>query len=260
MNVEETKKKAIELLPELKKELGDLADGCSDSNLLKFLHWKTDTKRAAERFRAHIKWRKENPWAFEKLKASEEEQLKKMLAGNVIIAPESLVSKQGGSVLVGRMRNNDMGDGRTPKDVCRMVIYLMDRALEREGTQMHGITIFHDLGGISRNNVHPMIPKLLVRGIIGHFPLRINGIYLLNAPGFFRGIFSAVSAVFFPKKLKERVHHVKDLEEIYEVIDQDKLLEEHGGKLQFDADAWVEEQCEREKSDEFESLQTCIKS
>lgn len=42
-----------ELLPALKTELGDAADGVSDENLLKFLRWKPSVERAAGRFRDH---------------------------------------------------------------------------------------------------------------------------------------------------------------------------------------------------------------
>lgn len=176
----------------------------------------------------------------------------------MVIAPESLVAKEGGAVLVGRMRNNDMSDGRTPKDVARMVVYLIDRILEREDAQLNGIIVFHDLKGLSRNNIHPAIPKLLLKGIIGHFPLKIKGIYFMNSPWFFKSFFSVVTAVLFSNKLKERTHFVESPEVIYAVIEKEKLLEEHGGDLQFDADAWVEKQCAREKKGDFESLHGCV--
>ena len=63
-----------------------------------------------------------------------------------------------------------------------------------------------------------------------------------------------LSSLFFPKKLKERVHYIDKLEDIYEVIDQDLLLLEHGGKLDFDSEAWVTKQIQREESGKMASI------
>lgn len=226
----------------------------SDDYLIKFLLWKPNVKRASDRFKILQKWRKDNPWAHTNLKLSQDEKLKKFVSSNTIIVPGSIVTKDGCTVLIGRLRFNDMADGRTPEDVCRMIFYSIDRAMELQSTQENGLVIFHDLKDVSKNNVHPGIAKLLFRAIIGHFPLRIKGIYLLNAPFFFKGLFTMVSSLLFPKKMKERVHYVDSLEEIYDVIDKDLLLVEHGGMLDFDVDAWIEEQIQREQNDDWKSI------
>ena len=256
----EIKKKSLGLLPALKEELGDLAQDVEDENLIKFLHWKQDVQRAAERFRAHVSWRKENPWAFDKLRVSEDGQLKKVMKSEVIVAPDSLVTKSGEAVLVGRLRNNDMSDGRTPQDVARSIFYLIDRVLEREEAQLHGVIIFHDLNGLSKNNIHPTIPRLVFKGIIGNFPVRIKGIYLLKPPWFFNGIFAVVKNTILPKKLKQRVTNVDSIEDMYDVIDKEKLLEEHGGNLKHDNNVSVEElgAKEQDKNGEFRSLKSCV--
>ena len=139
-DAEARNQKAIELLPSFRLELGELAQGVPDSNLLKFLQWKPNMKRASERFIAHIKWRKENPWAFENLYATRDDELKRLLASNVIVIPPGLVDKQGGTVVVARLRNNDMRMNK-PRDVCRMILYMIDRQLERIETQLHGVTV-----------------------------------------------------------------------------------------------------------------------
>ena len=256
---EDLKAKSLSLLPSLKTELGTLATGISDKQLLKFLHWKPDVKRAAERFRAHVQWRKDNAWAFDDphLRISNDETLERLLKSQFVIAPK-LSPKDGGRMIIGRLRRNDMKDGRTPTDVCRTIIYLIDRILEDEEAQLNGVVVFHDLNGLSKDNIHPAIPKMLLGGIIGHFPIRIKGIYLLNAPFFFRGIFTVISKIFFPKKLKERTHMISKIEEIYNVVDKEKLLKEHGGDLEFDADGWVDGQLQREKSGDFDSLHSCL--
>jgi len=227
----------------------------SDENLLKFLHWKPNVKRASERFRSFLKWQSENPWSHTTLKLTQDETLSKLMKSQVVISPETITAKDGSSVLIGRLRNNDMSDGRTPEDVCRMLLYVIDNVLSRnENAQMNGVSVFHDLNGLSKNNVHVGIPKLLVKAIIGHLPLKIKGMYLLNAPFFFKSLFSVVSTMFFPKKLKQRIHFMDSLHDIYKVIDQDLLLVEHGGKLEFDIDEWIQKQCDKEVNNEFHSL------
>lgn len=147
-----------------------------------------------------------------------------------------------------------MTDGRTPEEVCRMIMYTIDRALELKSTQEHGVVIFHDLKDVSKDNIHPGVAKLLLKAIIGHFPLKIKGIYLLNAPFFFKGIFTMISSVLFPKKLKQRVHYVDKLEEMYDVVDKELLLAEHGGMLEYDQEAWIKQQIQRENSGEMNSF------
>ena len=115
----------------------------SDANLLKFLNWKLDVTRAVDRFHAFRTWTRENPWAFEDLQATKDPRLRTLLASNILIAPPSLVAKNGAAVLVTRLRNNDMSDGRTPQDVCRSILYQIDRVLERQQAQTHGCILFH---------------------------------------------------------------------------------------------------------------------
>jgi hypothetical protein len=126
-----TMEKALELLPSLKAELGDLANGCKDYNLVKLLCWKADVGRTAERFRGLVQWLKENPFGMDEppLQASEDPSLKRVLESSVIVAPEGMVDKEGHTVLIGRLRNNDMSDGRSVEDVVRMAVYTIDRVL-----------------------------------------------------------------------------------------------------------------------------------
>jgi len=258
---EELKAKALVLLPALKTELGDeLTNNVPDKQLLKYLYWKSDVKRAAERFRAHVDWRKSNPWVFDdpQLRVSTDIQLKKLIRSEFLIAPKSIVSKSNAAVIVGRLRNNDMTDGRTYTEVCRTIIYMIDRVLEREEAQLNGIIIFHDLAGISRNNFHPLIPKTVLSAIIGHFPVKISGLYILNSPFFFKSFIYPITKVLFPKKLKERTHFIKSIDEIYNVISQPLLLKEHDGELSFDVDAEITSYEKDEESEKFGSLSFCV--
>ena len=50
------------LLADLKVTLGDECAAVSDDILLMFVRWKRDVARAAERYRAHVEWRKSATW------------------------------------------------------------------------------------------------------------------------------------------------------------------------------------------------------
>lgn len=249
-----------DLLPALRAELGPAAASASDGNLLKFLRWKPDVARASERYRAHVAWRAQHPFAFDDpdkpLLAGKDPSLRRVLESDVIISPEDLVSKTGSAMLVGRLRNNDMTDGRTVEDVVWMILYTLDRTLERPHAQEKGITLFYDMNGVTSKNVHVGVPRLLLPCVLGTLPLRIEGAYLLNAPLFFRGMFRVMS-LMMPAKIRKRFHFVSDIEEVYKVIEKDMLLEEHGGKRAHDSSEWVYGQIEREASGSVCSLKEC---
>jgi len=250
----QVKQKSLELLPEFRNVLGSTAEGVPDKTLLKFLHWKPDIKRASERFQKHIQWRKDNPFFFDEdppLAASKDPNLKRVLESEVVVAPEGFVDKEGNTLLIGRFRNNNMEDGRTARDVVRMVLYTIDRVLEKEDAQINGVAVFHDMNGMSRKNIDPAIPKLLLRAIIGNWPLRIQGVYILNAPFFFHGIFRIVS-IFMSSKLRQRIRFIRDISEI--PVDVENLLVEHGGTREHNAKEWVQAQIERENNGTVDSL------
>jgi hypothetical protein len=86
------------------------------------------------------------------MRAGDDADLKRVLKSDTLIAPDDLVDKEGSPVMLGRLRHN-VTDGRTVEDVCRMIIYTIDRVLEQETAQIHGVTVFHDLTGISTKSV-----------------------------------------------------------------------------------------------------------
>ncbi len=253
--------RAQELLPDLRGAIGDAATDISDDHLIKFLRWKPDVRRAVDRFHAHLEWKLKNPGLFDDtLRISKDEGLERLLQSDVVIAPPQSRTRTGGPLLIGRLRNNDMKDGRSPRDVCRMLFYTLDRVLEDPEAQLHGVTIVHDLRRFNKSrNAHFEIPKTLLGGIIGHFPIRIRAIYLLNAPWGFSTFFAVISALLFPKKLRERCHFIQNKSELYSDIDPTMLIKELGGEVEFDSSAWVKQQKEREENETLVSFTDMIK-
>ena len=86
--------------------------------------------------------------------------------------------------------------------------------------------------------------------------MRINGVYIWNAPFWFPTFFSVASRIILPKKVRQRVHFIDSLEELDEVMDRDLLLPELGGKAEFSSSEWVEEQKQREENGTLASMTT----
>ena len=76
----------------------------------------------------------------------------------------------------------------------------------------------------------------------------------MNAPWVFRGFFRMVSTLFFPAKIRDRCHFIDNLEQIKDVVDADSLPLDVGGKLEFNADEWVNEMKQREADDSFTTM------
>lgn len=248
------------LLADLRTELGAECEGVADEYLVQFLYWKADAKRAANRFREVIKFKKENAGIFDDtLRVSKDPELERLLMSEVLIAPPGLTTKAGGPILIGRFRNNDMTDGRTSDGVVRMLYYTIDQVLQRPETQKHGITIVHDLRGFNKSkNAKLEIAKRLFQGFLGVFPIQIKGIYICQAPMVFIGFFKVIS-VLMPKKLKSRVHFInsfEELETVHKVADPSHLLPEMGGTLEWSTKDWVDQQKVAEESGDFKSLTT----
>ena len=295
---------ALELLPALKDELTKYHlphndDDDDDEYLLMFLRWKQDVKRAADRYRSFVEWKrsKENVGVFDtSLRLSEDPALEKIMTSEVIIAPPTLTTLSinptgngndddgggGGPVLIGRLRNNDMKDGRRPDDVVRMMFYTIDQTLaQRPEMQRYGATIIHDLRGFDpARNASPAAAKKLFSALLGHFPIRINAIYMYKAPWAFSNLFfPLLSKTIMSKKVRQRVRFISSLDEIKDVVDLEQLPEEllrddfgrngsTGGdgdgndgtvkiqsKLDWDIQDWITDQKQKETDvDSFRSL------
>ena len=251
-----TEEQLNELLPAFKESLGFAADGIEDSHLKQFLRWKPDVKRATERFDAFCQWKKANPSLFDdSLRLTKDEELVRLIKSEVIVHPPNLTTKTGSPILIGRLRNNDMKDGRTVEGVCRTMFYNIDRMLEMPESCDEGITIIHDLKGFSPSkNADLGIPKMLFSAIFGHFPIRIKNIYLLNAPFVFYAFFKALSTMFFPSKIKARCVFINKVEDLNDVMDTDLLLKDVGGKAEMSLDEWIEANKKRERDGSFVTM------
>eukprot|EP00970_Alexandrium_tamarense_P015482 scaffold5185_cov198-Alexandrium_tamarense.AAC.30 len=222
----------------LRDALGDEAKDVHDEVLCRFIHWKPDVTRAADRFRAYQKFRKDNSYVFDdkQLLLSQDPKLSYLLQNGMVVAPEELVAKDGSSVMIIRgakcdVTTHDCND----LDASRAIFYTLQQILERGTTSpLVGVTIVLDLVGINRRNVPGKLAKLL-SSASGCFPLRIKAIYVVAMPWWFP---SGNKRLFSPK-LRERIHFVNDRGALVEFIEKDRLLEEDGGIFSFDLQSWI---------------------
>ena len=260
--VENRNTKALELLPLLKEELKKdySEETLDDEYLLMFLRWKPSVERASRRYRGFVHWKQQqqssNPGLFDTtLRLSLDTELERLLQTEVIVGPPTLRTKEGGPLLIGRLRNNDMKDGRTTIETCRMLFYTVDRTLMRSETQEYGVTILHDLRGFNpTKNMRLEVAKTVFRSLFGHFPIRVKGIYIWQAPPAFHILFGIMSNLIMPKKVRERVHFIDDLSQADTIFNKESLLVELGGQLDWSVKEWVEQNKQKEIDGTFKSL------
>lgn len=239
-------------LRRFRAELGESATaGISDENLVKFLRWKHDMARAVTRFHAFTEWQSgagSYSCIPKPLRVTEDPMLHKILASGTIICPDGMYDKLGRKVLMGRLRFNNFSDGRRPEDLVRMLLYNVEFALRDPEIQESGVVVFHDMRDVGPSNLSLAVPKLILSALIGHYPVKLKGIYVLNAPWFFRNVMLPMVKVMFPAKLQQRIFILSDVSELHELIDRDSLLVEHGGPKTHDQEAWLAARVAEERS------------
>uniref|UniRef100_A0A7S4J9T0 CRAL-TRIO domain-containing protein n=1 Tax=Odontella aurita TaxID=265563 RepID=A0A7S4J9T0_9STRA len=238
----------------LRTELGQAAAGVPPENLLQFLRWSPDVKKAAKRFRAHQKWRMAFMNKERRLLLSEDPDLFRLLATDLLRAPEGCIDKDGAGVLLIRLRECDLvKEYNTVKLVCRAVLYMVERMLERPSNQKLGIRVVLDLNGVAGTNMERGIARIL-HGACGAFPLRVRGMHVVGPVPWWFGKYPS----YVPYKLRERMLYVRDVSELYGVIKKRGLPKDCGGRIAYNPRAWASAQMEREIDDrDFISLERC---
>jgi len=241
--------------------LREIAPGVSDQNLYKFYCYRQNTEERIKIFLDHKTWRSQNEWVDNPpLRADSDSTLKRILLSETIVQPKGMVDKQGRPCLFLRLRNNDMTDGRTPKDVCRCALYNIERLLQRKEAVENGVCLVNDLSGMTKKNFHSGIPKVLMTALSGEkIPIRVKQFILINPPWFFNAVFSIVQTFMSPK-LRRRFVILKSFDEVNEYIDSANLLEENGGLVKHNQMEWLEEQLTQEQAGQLDLLEFIVKN
>ena len=224
------------LTASLREALGDDARDVTDETLSRYIRWKPDVERAADRFRANQAFRKENSYIFgdKPMLLSQDPKLAFLLQNGMAVAPEEVFAKNGSGIIMIRGSQCDVSAHYcSDQDASRAIFYTLQHMLERNTLDpLRGITIILDLEGASRKNIPRRLPHLLSQAA-GCFPLRIQAIYVLSSRWWFPAAGS--KKLGFSSKMQTRVHFVKNKSTLYEYIEKDMVLKVYS----FDMQSWI---------------------
>ncbi|XP_037507852.1 retinaldehyde-binding protein 1-like isoform X2 [Rhipicephalus sanguineus] len=148
-------------------------------------------------------------------------------------------------------------DSCSLQQLMRCFIVASECTLLDEETQIRGIVGVEDLKGLGVHHILELTPRFLRRLITlvqDTFPARVKGMYFLNTPTVFEGIYNILMKPFLSSKLKTRVRLVKGgLSELGDIFPLERLPKEYGGTME-DYD-WEEHQrWFHEKAEHFENV------
>jgi hypothetical protein len=213
------------LTESLRETLGDDARGVTNETLSRYMRWKPDVERAADRWRANQAFRKENSYIFDDgkkpLLLSQDPKLTFLLQNGMIMVSEEVFAKDGSGILLIKGAKCDItAHNCTDQDGSRACFYIIQQMLAKNTFDpLTGITIILDLEGATRNNIPKSLPSILSKAV-GCFPVRIQTIYVVSSPWWFPG---GRYKFMFSTKLQSRVHFIKHKTALYEFIDKDSL-------------------------------------
>jgi hypothetical protein len=215
------------LTESLRETLGDDARDVTNETLSRYMRWKPDVERAADRWRANQAFRKENSYIFDDgkkpLLLSQDPKLSFLLQNGMILVSEEVFAKDGSGIILIKGAKCDITvHNCTDQDASRACFYIIQQMLMKNTFDpLKGITIILDLEGATRNNIPKSLPCLLSKAG-GCFPVRIQAVYVLSMPWWFPG---GRYKFMFSTKVQSRVHFVKNKTALYEYIAKDRLQE-----------------------------------
>lgn len=224
------------LTASLREALGDDARDVTDETLSRYIRWKPDVERAADRFRANQAFRKENSYIFgdKPMLLSQDPKLAFLLLNGMAVAPEEVFAKNGSGIIMIRGSQCDVSAHHcSDQDASRAIFYTLQHMLERNTLDpLRGITIILDLEGALRKNIPKRLPHLLSQAA-GCFPLRIQAIYVLSSRWWCPAVGS--KKLGLSAKMQTRVHFFKNKSTLYEYIEKDMVLKVYS----FDMQSWI---------------------
>lgn len=119
-------------------------------------------------------------------------------------------------------------------DCGRVAFHVLDKLLESEEVQVHGITFIDNVENISLQKLYHFMRSDIWRFAIelqDSFPARFKGIHFLNEPWYMNLIMSAVRPLL-KHKHRDRFHaHGTDVASFYKYVEPENLFADFGGFL-----------------------------
>lgn len=127
-------------------------------------------------------------------------------------------------------------DSIAPNDCFKLFLLILEKLLEDEETQVHGISIFDNLDGISLSLVLSFmrtehIQRRVLVDLQDAYPIRFKALHLVHQPWYVSMVMSLVKP-FLKQKHRDRIHtHGSNFGAIHQLIHPDFLPRDFGGTL-----------------------------
>ena len=213
--IDELREAFIKANPEMKLIRDD------DSFILRFLRARKFNQEKALKMitNYHIQttsW----PEVFDKVKNPS--LIKNTLDAGVVL-PLKGRAKDGSAIVIGRP---GIGENPVVIDLYASIFMTMEKMVEDEETQIHGVTVIQDLAYYGMDYVRqttPAISKRFIAVVQDSLPLRVKSLNVTNEPKIFDIVY-AIASPFMKEKIKKRyMFHGQDFSKLYQIIDKSVL-------------------------------------
>ncbi|KAH6936304.1 hypothetical protein HPB50_015234 [Hyalomma asiaticum] len=218
--------------------------------LVKFLRArKYDVQNAFKSVKSYFKARRDHPEMFEELTPSKV-PFDSACRTHRLVTVSRKTDPKGRAVI--RFRT-----GAWNTDICslndffRVAIVHSEHILLREEFQIRGVVAVLDIRGLNVFHIAHYTPsaiKKLLMLVQDCLPMRIKAVYIINNPALFDILFT-IAKPFMKAKLVKRIRLFGyDLEELYNLVPDDVIPEEHGATNEsYDIDTIEQELKSEEK-------------
>ncbi|XP_077982121.1 alpha-tocopherol transfer protein-like [Glandiceps talaboti] len=243
--------KIDELREKFRKEKPEVKLPPDDAFLVRFLrNKKFEVDRAYKTILHYYDCRRKYPQLFQKYRPSSLKHIYDLGLQRVCPGRDS----EGRKVLVTNLSNFDP-DRYDANEVITAYMLSMEKILEDEETQVHGLVLIGDYEGMTMKMVTkaggPTSAKMRVDVFVNGMPIRMKAIHYIRQPEIFETVFSMIRH-FIPKKIYKRIHfHGSDYGTLHKHVPSSMLPTDFGGPLtdkDYDFDDWYKKlmQCDAE--------------
>lgn len=148
--------------------------------------------------------------------------IRKTLDAGVVL-PLKGRAKDGSAVVIGRP---GIGEDPVIIDLYASIFMTIEKMVEDEENQVHGVTVIQDLAYYGMDYVRqatPSVSRRFIAVVQDSLPLRVKSMNVTNGPKIFDIVY-AIASPFMKEKMKKRfMFHGKDFSKLYGVIDKSVL-------------------------------------
>eukprot|EP00045_Choanoeca_perplexa_P003129 m.28776 g.28776 ORF g.28776 m.28776 type:complete len:347 (+) comp11880_c0_seq1:395-1435(+) len=156
-----------------------------------------------------------------------------------VVEPTGQRDVVGHYVLVLRMAKADP-KRFTPDDAIRNIYAALEYLYRRyPEAQSAGVAVLVDQRGASLKNMDTAVPRILFKALANHVPCRFGGLYTVDPPLFMRMLLP-VAKLLLKRKLRDRLHVLRNVEDLLKYFQASNLLEDFGGTMASEHDVYLE--------------------